>query len=433
MIDDLRTQAQHVLNACEAAGADLAECVLRRTEMTEIYAEDDHFDLVRTLYRDALALKVIVDGKKGAYGVNDLRPEAVSAAVDAAVTMAREAEPDPWEDVADEPADEHYEGDTTPADPDAMCDLADGLRRDTARDFPSIVFNGLSVSHARTRSVYANSRGVTLSAYRGGYHAGVTFMASRDGRAGSFTGFGLSLKDPGTPLMTNPLVASEFDATVRHYDATPFSGRFEGTLLMSPDMTGDYLDEYESCLLGDGALITGTSRFRDRLGERVAAPGLTWRIAPFDARFAQADPFTSDGYRSAPVTVIGDGVLESFLLSRYAAARTGRQRALADGVNTIIEPGDTSLDDLIAGIERGLLIRRFSGGSASAAGDLTGVAKTAFLIEDGRVTRPVTETMISLNLVDGLRDLVGMSRETHNDGSFEAPYTAIGGVVISGK
>ena len=53
------------------------------------------------------------------------------------------------------------------------------------------------------------------------------------------------------------------------------------------------------------------------------------------------------------------------------------------------------LDDMVADVEKGVLITRFSGGRPSDNGDFSGVAKNSYYIEDGEVKFPLSETMVS--------------------------------------
>ncbi len=76
---------------------------------------------------------------------------------------------------------------------------------------------------------------------------------------------------------------------------------------------------------------------------------------------------------------------------------------------------------------------RFSGGRPGANGEFSGVAKNGFLIENGRLTKPLTETMISGNLADMLQNLRAVSREVMEDGAMSVPYMAFDGVTVSGK
>ena len=88
---------------------------------------------------------------------------------------------------------------------------------------------------------------------------------------------------------------------------------------------------------------------------------------------------------------------------------------------------------MIKGIERGLIVGRFSGGEPGASGDFSGVAKNSFLIENGKITGPVSEVMISGNLAQILKSVRDISRERIADGGSVLPYISFDGITVSGK
>jgi PmbA protein len=88
---------------------------------------------------------------------------------------------------------------------------------------------------------------------------------------------------------------------------------------------------------------------------------------------------------------------------------------------------------MIKGVKKGLLLNRFSGGAPGANGDMTGVAKNSFLIEDGKITDALSEVMISGNLASMLKDVTAISKERINNGDSILPWMKVGNIVISGK
>jgi PmbA protein len=88
---------------------------------------------------------------------------------------------------------------------------------------------------------------------------------------------------------------------------------------------------------------------------------------------------------------------------------------------------------MIKKVKKGIIVGRFSGGSPGANGEFSGVAKNGFMIEDGKITSALSETMISGNLADMLNNLVDISKETLEDGNMVVPYMAFDGITVSGK
>ena len=141
---------------------------------------------------------------------------------------------------------------------------------------------------------------------------------------------------------------------------------------------------------------------------------------------------TALGAEIDPEQGLSDEVLEK--IGDYDGAVSGfgerALRLLGASLGKIRELG---LEEIVSGIEKGLLVGGFSGGQPGTNGEFSGVAKNSFLIENGRVTRAVTETMINGNLGDMLRHVRGISREWDVQGVFTLPYLAVDGIVISGK
>jgi PmbA protein len=88
---------------------------------------------------------------------------------------------------------------------------------------------------------------------------------------------------------------------------------------------------------------------------------------------------------------------------------------------------------MIGSIDRGILLNRFSGASPGPSGDVSGVAKNSFMIENGKITDALSETMVSFNIVDLLHNIPMISKERCMDGVTVLPWCCFDGVTISGK
>ncbi len=204
-------------------------------------------------------------------------------------------------------------------------------------------------------------------------------------------------------------------------------------MVFTPGCLGGVLYELVSNYAADGVLIDGTSQWKDKLGEQVADPALTLRLAPEDARILTGEKYSQDGHASKDYALIERGILRQFMLSDYAAKKTGHTRAPNTTFALVVEPGEKPLEEIIAGIDRGLLVGRYSGGAAGTNGEFSGVAKNSFMIENGKVTHAVSETMIAGNLAGMLGKLRGISKETVADGTSVLPWLAVDGITISGQ
>jgi len=65
--------------------------------------------------------------------------------------------------------------------------------------------------------------------------------------------------------------------------------------------------------------------------------------------------------------------------------------------------------------------------------DFSGVAKNSYYIENGKIRYPLSETMLSGNIAEMLRNIKGVSKERINFGDAIFPWIQFRGLVISGK
>ena len=115
----------------------------------------------------------------------------------------------------------------------------------------------------------------------------------------------------------------------------------------------------------------------------------------------------------------------------YGSRKTGLQRVSNSGGSLIIDTGDIPLEDMIQTVNEGVLLSRFSGGSPSDNGDFSGVAKNSFYIENGEVQYPISETMVSGNIVDMFQKVKHISNEEVNFGDEIFPWIQFGGITVS--
>jgi PmbA protein len=102
--------------------------------------------------------------------------------------------------------------------------------------------------------------------------------------------------------------------------------------------------------------------------------------------------------------------------------------------NVTIKAGATPLKEMIEGIKRGVLVQRFAGFPQAVTGDFSGVVKGGFLIENGELTAPLTETLIFGNAFELLKHVAAVSLESRQVGAgMVAPHIRIDEVSITGK
>ena len=128
-----------------------------------------------------------------------------------------------------------------------------------------------------------------------------------------------------------------------------------------------------------------------RIGEKVADDRVTLYSDPADAGLL-GQPFDPDGLPLRRMVWIEKGILKNLAYSRFWAQKQGKEATGFPFGGLALVGGTGSTDELIAGCARGILVTHFFYIRALDPRTVlqTGLTRDgAFLIEDGRVTRPL--------------------------------------------
>jgi predicted Zn-dependent protease len=148
-----------------------------------------------------------------------------------------------------------------------------------------------------------------------------------------------------------------------------------------------------------------------RVGEKLFDGRITLTSDPTLA-FAETSPFSDEGLPQGVETWVEDGVLQNLSYSRFWAGQQGTDPR-AGPSNLIMAGGDTSLADMIASTRRGVLITRFwyIRGLNPRTISYTGLTRDGtFLIENGRISRPVNNFRFNQSLVEMLNNVEALGR-----------------------
>ncbi|MDY5859802.1 MAG: metallopeptidase TldD-related protein [Eubacteriales bacterium] len=430
---DLDAIAERAVAALKAAGADKASCSVNYGEVREFNYEGGDFSLFRTLFNTTLSIMSIKGGKKGSARINSFDDDAIAAAIADCLATGEASEPDDAWDIAPVISNGSFtEGELEP-DTERLFDRTRELVEDIGRMFPKIVIEQLVTCHSAFHNVYRNSNGVCFDTSGGYYICSPMYSAHEGERSSSFFYSECISHDLSKPFIETGSMKQDLADTEKQIVTRAVDGKFVGTVILTPGCLGELLGSALGNFAGDTHILDGTSIWLDKLGKQVASEALTVKMAVSDPRLAVSDHYTGEGFPAENYNIIENGVLREFDISYYVANKTGKRRAPNDGGKFVIEGGSKPLADMIASIDRGLLVARFSGGEPSSNGDFSGVAKNSFIIENGKITDAAAETMISGNLADMLMNIVDISAETVCDGSSLMPYISFGGITVSGK
>jgi PmbA protein len=210
-------------------------------------------------------------------------------------------------------------------------------------------------------------------------------------------------------------------------------------------MTATLLSVVSGMLSGE-AVLKGRSPFADRVGEEIASPLLQLHDDPTNPESLGADAHDGEGLSTRPVALIEAGVLQGFLHNTYTGRRSGgRSTASAvrgyrstPGVGAqalVLSPGSGTIEELIAGVDYGLLVQSMSGlhsGVNPISGDFS-VGVEGLMIRNGALAEPVREATAASTIQRLMLDVqaIGAEREWTPGGTAASPLV-IANVTLSG-
>jgi predicted Zn-dependent protease len=151
----------------------------------------------------------------------------------------------------------------------------------------------------------------------------------------------------------------------------------------------------------------------NRVGEKLFDERVTIVSDPASTN-AETSPFTGAGLPVARDVWVENGVLKNLSYSRFWAGRK-EVAPKAPPANLIMSGGDASLDDMIRSVKRGVLLSRFwyIRPLNPRVISHTGLTRDGtFLIENGKISRPVTNFRFNQSLVDLLQNIEMLGRPT---------------------
>ena len=405
----------------QAANGEQLEAFVSRGGETEVRIYEGEVEHFVSAQAEGIGIRVIRDGRTGFAYAGTLDDAAIAEVLAEARDNVEFGTVDDWAGLAQpdgvEPTDQPLWNDELAAFPtERKIDLAKELEQLTLAADKRVRVDDSNYADAYGEAAVATTTGIRQWGRENGCYVSVSTLAD-DGEE-TQSGFGFSVGR--TPTMFDlPRAAREAaDRATRLLGATKPPSR-RTTVVFDPFVTAQLIGIIASTLNGE-AVVKGRSLFKDRLGDQVAPPFVSLVDDPTNPLAYTATDVDGEGLAARRNTLIDGGVLHMFVHNSYSARRaatvsTGNAVrggfSGTPGVGALalhLAPGTRSQQELIAGVDDGLLVQSVQGihsGVNPISGDFsTGAA--GLLIRDGDVAEPVREFTIASTLQRMLLDIV---------------------------
>ena len=404
---------QDLIGRARAAGADAADAVLvagRHLEVQRRLGKTEHVE--RSEGQD-LGLRVFVGAKAAIVSSTTIDPSGFAVLAERAVAMARVVPDDPYAGLAETAATAGAVPDPGPLDLlDAEeLDVEHLTARAAAAEDAALAVPGVTNSEGASAGFGRSEVALATSAGFAGAIARTSYSISATALAGAGTAMQRDYDYHSTAHLADldapePIGRSAGERAVARLNPTrPKTARLP--VVYDPRVAGSLLGHFAGAING-ASIARGTSFLKDRLGQRVFAPGIVVRDDPLRRRGLRSKAWDGEGTPTQARSLVDDGVLTTWLLDSrsarqlglrstgHAARGTGGPPApAATNLYLELEPGRLSPAELMADIKLGLYVTELIGmGVNGITGDYSRGA-AGFMIRDGAIAEPVAEITIA--------------------------------------
>lgn len=398
---------RRTLSVALGRGADDADLYFEHLQATSVSLQDGKVNRASTHVDLGVGVRVVVGDQVGYAYTEDLSPEAMADAARVAAEIARGGTSRVPHDLTPRRYADRYpvERPWEEVDMETRVRMVRGWEARTFALDPRIRTVEVSLADSVKHVLIARPDGRLVEDYQPMTRAWVVCTAEQDGRRET-SAYNLAHRQGiefYTPERGERLCRKAVDDTVILFEAgKPPAG--EMTVVLGAGSSGILLHEAIGHGLEADFNRKGISIYANRVGTRIAPKGVTVvddGTLPFARGSINSD---DEGNPAERTTLIEDGVLKGYLhdeisARHYGVAPTGsgrresfRHAVLPRMRATYMEAGPYDPAEIIASVDRGIYCASFSNGQVQiGAGDFAFYVRQGWIIEGGRLTRPIKD------------------------------------------
>lgn len=457
--EETRIADRSVALAIEA-GASAVQVTLDKAR-TEIYALlDGELDNIRQTGDRALTFKVYADGRYGVFSTNRLEESSIRDLLVKAVQNVRMLAPDRFrklpakEDTAndavrgDEMGLVWYGYDTVTADEKlAMAKNVSVFAefRETAPDRNwRVVSEEVEYNNTLTDTYLTNSDGIRCRHTETSFEV-CTQVTVEDNAGDKYSGFWWDYSISPEKVRASDCGHKAVMQAVNQIGPVNADGG-RHVMVVSNRIAGRLLQPVLDAL-GGRAIQQKSSFLTDSLGKQIFAKGLNIMDMPREKGKCGAILFEQDGRACLNREIITDGVVKEYFISTYMSRKLDMpatsecanrpvvkpfvDNELVEGQDNASASGSIGEAEILDLCGSGILVTDFNGGNCNAATGDFSYGVEGLLFENGKVTAPICNMLITGNIVELWNNLIAAGNDSLDGMSRQVPTVAFKDVNFS--
>ena len=414
--------AQYCLTYAQQAGAQKVRITLSKSLMNLIGLLNGEVDKTAHALDRSLQLQLFVEGRYGAFSTNKLEKEGLETFIREAIDTVKMFQEDTCRDL---PAPERQVKNARTGRELGLYDPAyDSLTVEQRREL------ALASCHSDASLCHSDrSRGISLLAEEGEYSDSVfdTLTIDSQGLYARHTetsfemGYETTVEDArgnhfssywwdAAPLLKD--LKWKDCAAIAYERATAQVGPqdLEGgkyTVVVDTECASKLLTPVLNAL-GGFSLQQKNSFLMDSLGKRMFPETLTILDQPCSPGETGCRLFDSEGVATREMPIVDKGVVKTYFLNSYMAAKMEMTPTIEDATRVKVLPvgGHKTLEDLLSATGDCILVTGFNGGNSNPATGNFSYGIEGFLVRGGKKVHPVRELLITGNFLELWNNLV---------------------------
>lgn len=443
---DLLSLGEKTVKLSERLGADESEVYITSTNGNSITFADK-IESAGSFMSSGLGVRLIVDKRIGFYSTSSLTSQAVEEAVRTAFAIAKASNQNhEWISLPTRTGKASVKGvfdkEIEAMEPSVIADAA-ALIIDGVHDYDRrLTLTRSNISAGAGETVISNNYGSSLERRESFAAASVEVKAEEAGKKGA--GGESSLARNWREMDFQALFRPAAERALKAMDAKSVASERMPVVWMNTVFAGILGVMFGGTLSAD-SVQSKRSPWTGKLGKQIASSNFNLLDDGLREAGVGTREFDDDGIPQQITPLVSRGVLKSFLYDNYTANKdkvssTGNAHRGYAGFptpfpnNLTLKPTSIRSEELIGETKRGLYVAETIGEwlSNSISGDLSATVTNGFLIENGELTQPIKDVIVSGNffkIINGGINLI--ANDVKNAGSVYSPSVRVAEMTLT--
>ncbi len=436
--------ARQALALCLEAGAQKARVTYSRSEEDLVATLNGEVDRVTHCSDRALALALFVDGRYGGFSTNKLDYDSLKDFIYKAVDIVRTLAEDTCRDLPDPErccknaltgdelglVDPVREG-ITPEQRIAFALSASIFNKGQSGGDYSLISEEGEYSDSIYETIVLDSNGMEARHSECSFDYGVEITIESGG--GKYSAYWWDSNSHLKGLGSAECGCKALERALAQRNSEPVeSGKYN--MVVDSEVASRLVSPIIRALNGS-SIQQNTSFLMDSLGKRIFPEGLTIMDYPHIQGNSCSKYFDAEGVATYEGPIIEKGVVSRYFLNTYSAKKLGMAPTLDNAVRPKVLPfPEAGLDaeKIMRLCGKGIYVTDFNGGNCNAVNGDFSFGVEGFVFEDGKRVRPISEMLVTGNLIELWGNLTAAGDDARQCMSKLIPTLAFSNVDFSG-